>query len=306
MIINMNGAKAPETPSPVLQEKTVTPETLPVVIGADEGYDGLSQVTVNPDSQLKAENIRSGKTIFGVTGAFVGEPYPVADEEVQFFYDVITKAPSATPPTQPIRATKLRGEQQFMGATINAGTLDLSNITFSSTYRLFGWTTLKCELILPSFKSESQIFTNSVLKWFPKGNIDYSSATSAFASATLTDDDVALTSEMFPNGKIPQYFIESLGRNFNNDRTLNITIPENITDMSLPGCVGFSSSNRYVTNVIMKPIAPPTLSSNSFKYNSPSPYNGKLNIIVPKGSLEAYQTADFWSYYADIIVEATE
>ena len=69
----MNGAKAPETPSPVLQEKTVTPETLPTVIGADEGYDGLSQVTVNPDSQLKAENIRSGKTIFGVTGAFVGE-----------------------------------------------------------------------------------------------------------------------------------------------------------------------------------------------------------------------------------------
>ena len=69
----MNGAKAPETPSPVLQEKTVTPETLPTVIGADQGYDGLSQVTVNPDTQLKAENIRSGKTIFGVAGAFVGE-----------------------------------------------------------------------------------------------------------------------------------------------------------------------------------------------------------------------------------------
>ena len=73
MIINMNGAKAPETPSSVLQEKTVTPETLPTVIGPDEGYDGLSQVTVNPDSQLRAENIRSGKTIFGVAGAFTGE-----------------------------------------------------------------------------------------------------------------------------------------------------------------------------------------------------------------------------------------
>ena len=79
MIINMNGAKAPETPSPVLQEKTVTPETLPTVIGADEGYDGLSQVTVNPDAQLKAENIRSGKTIFGVTGSFEGVPSPTSD-----------------------------------------------------------------------------------------------------------------------------------------------------------------------------------------------------------------------------------
>ena len=37
MIINMNGAKAPEPPSPVLQEKPVTPETLPTVIGPDEG-----------------------------------------------------------------------------------------------------------------------------------------------------------------------------------------------------------------------------------------------------------------------------
>ena len=76
MIINMNGAKAPETPSPVLQEKTVTPETLPTVIGADEGYDGLSQVTVNPDAQLKTENIRSGKTVFGVTGTFEGVAIP--------------------------------------------------------------------------------------------------------------------------------------------------------------------------------------------------------------------------------------
>lgn len=82
MIINMNGAKAPETPSPVLQEKTVTPETLPTVIGADEGYDGLSQVTVNPDSQLKAENIRSGKTIFGVEGSFVGEPQPTDELDI--------------------------------------------------------------------------------------------------------------------------------------------------------------------------------------------------------------------------------
>lgn len=73
MIINMNGAKAPQTPSPVLQEKTVTPQTLPTVIGADEGYTGLSQVTVNPDTNLKAENIRSGKTIFGVGGSFAGE-----------------------------------------------------------------------------------------------------------------------------------------------------------------------------------------------------------------------------------------
>lgn len=81
----MNGAKAPETPSPTLQEKTVTPETLPTVIGADEGYDGLSQVTVNPDAQLKAENIRSGKTVFGVEGSFVGEPQPAEQLPLSYY-----------------------------------------------------------------------------------------------------------------------------------------------------------------------------------------------------------------------------
>lgn len=87
MIINMNGAKAPETPSPVLQEKTVTPQTLPTVIGADEGYTGLSQVTVNPDTNLKAENIRSGKTIFGVDGSFVGEPVYTTTDLVKYCYE---------------------------------------------------------------------------------------------------------------------------------------------------------------------------------------------------------------------------
>lgn len=87
MIINMNGAKAPETPSSVLQEKTVTPETLPTVIGPDEGYDGLSQVTVNPDAQLKAENIRSGKTIFGVAGSFEGEAVLKPVNTFEYLYE---------------------------------------------------------------------------------------------------------------------------------------------------------------------------------------------------------------------------
>lgn len=97
MIINMNGAKAPETPSSVLQEKTVTPETLPTVIGADAGYDGLSQVTVNPDSQLKSENIRSGKSIFGVAGAFVGEPTYVNEIDITALGEVSTSYPIFVP-----------------------------------------------------------------------------------------------------------------------------------------------------------------------------------------------------------------
>ena len=117
MIINMNGAKAPETPSSVLQEKTVTPETLPTVIGPDEGYDGLSQVTVNPDSQLKAENIRSGKTIFGVAGAFVGEPTYVNEIDITAIGGVSTSYPIFVPVigTYEIRPGDVLGTAQWYG-----------------------------------------------------------------------------------------------------------------------------------------------------------------------------------------------
>lgn len=90
--------------APVLQSKTVTPSTNSQTIVADNGYDGLNTVTVNAvptqtksatptsaaqdiipddgkflskvtivgDSNLIAENIKSGVSIFGVNGTHAG------------------------------------------------------------------------------------------------------------------------------------------------------------------------------------------------------------------------------------------
>ena len=71
--VSILGVTGSYDPQPTLQAKTATPTTSQQVITADSGNDGLSQVTVEGvtsaiDSNITANNIKSGVTILGVTG----------------------------------------------------------------------------------------------------------------------------------------------------------------------------------------------------------------------------------------------
>ena len=55
-----------------LQAKTVTPTSQSQTISADSGYDAISEVLVQGDSNLVSSNIASGVSIFGVVGTFAG------------------------------------------------------------------------------------------------------------------------------------------------------------------------------------------------------------------------------------------
>lgn len=310
MIINMNGAKAPETPSPVLQEKTVTPETLPTVIGADEGYDGLSQVTVNPDSQLKAENIRSGKTIFGVTGAFTGETI-VESRNAGL-------ARALCGPNTPYDSTTYVVKAEDWGTGIEA---------ITGNFKCNG----KLDLELPhmdQFTDPTHAVITSILT-----NGGYS----AIYTLRLDENDVYYVNYLVDTN--PAYFFgislddvikhfvdrsdplrfpqvpfittteptvipskyTSLGyfncapSNISDDFTL--VIPETITSIGGNLC---SYSRSHMT-VKMLGATPPSIDIFTF-----SSYAKPKKIIVPQGSLGAYQTATYWKDYASIMEEATE
>lgn len=62
-----------------VQSKTVTPGKDAKVILPDSGYSALSNVSLNGDDDLVAGNIKSGVSIFGVTGTYSGSSASVTD-----------------------------------------------------------------------------------------------------------------------------------------------------------------------------------------------------------------------------------
>ena len=137
------------------------------------------------------------------------------------------------------------------------------------------------------------------IKWYLQSIVLPGTLKSIGAGAFASQKSLLLTHDVLKEG------LEKIERNafalYTYDAvTHNITIPSTVTEMGVMPFIGIR-----LNEVIMKPTTPPTIiNGTSTSGIFDSNYLSTLRIIVPKGCLDAYKTADIWSQYADYMTEA--
>jgi hypothetical protein len=288
---------------PVLQSKTVMPTASSQIVSPDSGYDGLSEVVVEGDADLVADNIKSGVTIFGVSGAYVGGGSGSEESEAIIDGTILTYTNNAV--------SEVRSGL-FMGCS-NLTTVNLPNCTKVGAY---AFNSCK-KLTSISFPCCITIGDNAFTNCDALTNVDMPQCTSIPMSGFTSCD--SLKSINLP------MCLSMANYAFNYCKVL--------TDVNIPACHTLNNSvfsNCYSLSTISLPsisnIAPGVFNkcynlkslylmgsslcklsnSNAFLSTPIGGYSASAgaygSIYVPASMLASYQTATNWTYFSNRFV----
>lgn len=327
--------------SPPLQSKTEVPYSFPIVVEKDDGYYGLSDVTVTKPDNLDAQNIKKGVDIAGVTGTY--DPQPslevvdvkpavlpmtvVPDTDYDGLKQVNIEKPDNLNSENIKKDVNIAGVVGTYEGSVNKLPLiynkTLTELTeddfgnadvLGSEIQFDGCFNLK-KVYLPDTitKIRSSIFEDTGIE-----EIKWSSNLIEIGSSAFRNGYKSKTLDIPPS-------VVKLGQLcFSKCDMESITIPDSIStlpfgcfmdnrfrgDVTIPASVTSIGDRalytyyglEYEQNFIFKSIEPPVISA-TYVFCK---YTAGLTITVPKGSLEAYKSATNWAEYADFMVEADE
>lgn len=312
------------------QTKEVKATSFPTVVSPDSGY-ALSQATVTAPDNLTAENIKSGVSIAGVTGTYEGSGGGSGqlDDRTKFWMRGIQNGGrrfDAEGHWIPFVMLKEYWPEKLQPSEYTSDYATDPMLAMSK----YCCASFELESVeLPEGKGRNGItgipayaFTHAGQQRTVNGKKEYMTMTGSasevygfgehcFEYAYLNDmpnvkymynsiRDYMFYQTTFRTCNVPEGItkIEANGLNSVQPEDKKVTLPTTLTEISGYGAISGSFTTKIT--VVLKSTTPPAMSSSSGidKYYVEQ-------IIVPAGTLEAYQTATNWSALADIMVEAT-
>ena len=279
--------------------KTITPSTASQ-IAVSSGYYTGGAVTVTGDSNLVAGNIKSGVSIFGVSGTYAGSGSGTNGED-----NIVMRN----------FTTYTNDRVSYVGNYAFAYYASLTSVNFPACTKIYGYAFERCSnLTSLSFPQCTSIGNYAFSQCSKLTSVNFPACTYISSRAFYSCSN--LTSATFPEcSNIGSYAFDGCSK------LISVSFPQctsvmiyafygcrSLTSISLPMCTTLSSGAFYYCNnlstIYLGASKVCTLNESSVFYST-SIGSNKGYIYVPSSLLTSYKTATNWTYFSNRIYSYT-